>query len=373
GGAEDASIEVGARGQAFAVFAAKEGLAAGGREVYFSKSLAGSFEEASNLSRNLADDRAPRMALDPTGWPRFVWAQGAAEGARLFHHDSRRGTTDALGEGDLPSIAVDAHGRSHLAYLRSGALLVVDQEAGGFGQAVEVDRGLDPGAPGPLVSADARGRLAVVYLSGTELRLALREEGAFGPPRLVDAGLLDPPTSLEASLSDEGRILVTYVRSGEVFLAGGSVDGPLFPVPLTRTSAEASSACVREDPRGNLHLVFVREGAVYYANTAAPPRADFAARDVDGELPLRVEFEDLSGGEVQAWRWDFGDGGSSTQRNPEHTYLETGGYKVSLEVFGPGGASRVEKAGLVTVREPSHVLRVAEVPAFPGEEGVWLP
>ena len=74
GGAEDASIEVGARGQAFAAFAAKEGLAAAGREVYFSKSLAGSFEEASNLSRNLADDRAPRMALDPTGWPRFVWA-----------------------------------------------------------------------------------------------------------------------------------------------------------------------------------------------------------------------------------------------------------------------------------------------------------
>src|SRR5262245_58548419 len=257
GWAEDASIEVGSRGQAFAAFAAKEGLAAAGREVFLSKSLAGSFAEASNLSRNDADNRAPRMALDPTGWPRLVWAQGNGDGARLFHHDSRRGTTDGLGPGDLPSVAVDLHGLSHVAYLRSGALLVVDQEAEGFGPAVEVDRGVGPGPPGPLVGADGRGRLAVTYLAGTELRLALREEGAFGRPRVLDAGLPDPPGSLEASLSDEGRILAAYIRGGEVFLAGGPVEGPLVPVPLTRTAAEESSACVREDPRGNLHLVFV--------------------------------------------------------------------------------------------------------------------
>jgi len=282
-------------------------------------------------------------------------------------------TVEDLGQGDLPSIAVDLQGFSHIACVRGGLLLLIDQGAGGFDQPLEVDRGVAAEAPGPVVGVDGGGRLAITYLSGAELRLALREGGAFQPPRVLDPGLQDPPSSLEVSVSDEGRILAAYQKEGEVFLVGGAVDGPLVPVPLTSTPGVESSACVREDPRGDLHLVFVREGAVYYANTAAPPSADFAADKSDGELPLLVEFEDLSVGEVQAWRWDFGDGSVSTERRPEHTYLDTGRYTVSLEVFGKGGTARVEKPGLVTVREPSHVLRVAEVPVFPGETKVWLP
>ncbi|TAE47633.1 MAG: PKD domain-containing protein, partial [Bacteroidetes bacterium] len=40
-----------------------------------------------------------------------------------------------------------------------------------------------------------------------------------------------------------------------------------------------------------------------------------------------------------AWQWFFGDGGSSTLRNPVHTYLNTGTYTVTLIVFDAFGCS----------------------------------
>lgn len=54
-----------------------------------------------------------------------------------------------------------------------------------------------------------------------------------------------------------------------------------------------------------------------------------------------VRFEDRSEGEVDSYRWDFGDGCTSTQRNPFHTYTRDGvQYSVTLTVEGPQGSSR---------------------------------
>lgn len=56
-----------------------------------------------------------------------------------------------------------------------------------------------------------------------------------------------------------------------------------------------------------------------------------------------VAFRDLSEGEVTAWKWDFGDGESSTDRHPIHTYAKGGNFIVSLYVDGPAGKSRRSK------------------------------
>jgi PKD repeat protein len=47
---------------------------------------------------------------------------------------------------------------------------------------------------------------------------------------------------------------------------------------------------------------------------------------------------DTSIGEVDSWYWEFGDGESSTDRNPIH-YYQKGGvhYNVTLRVHGPKG------------------------------------
>jgi PKD repeat protein len=59
--------------------------------------------------------------------------------------------------------------------------------------------------------------------------------------------------------------------------------------------------------------------------------ADFSADPTSGEAPLTVEFTDESDGAV-SWLWDFGDGTTSTEQNPTHTYTHAGEYTVSLEI-----------------------------------------
>ena len=46
-----------------------------------------------------------------------------------------------------------------------------------------------------------------------------------------------------------------------------------------------------------------------------------------------VQFSDESTGVISSWQWEFGDGGTSSQQNPIHTYSDTGGYDVTLTDF----------------------------------------
>jgi subtilisin family serine protease len=63
------------------------------------------------------------------------------------------------------------------------------------------------------------------------------------------------------------------------------------------------------------------------------PYADFSADVTVGNVPLEVNFTDLSPASPNppsAWNWDFGDGGNSAAQNPGHTYTVPGMYEVSL-------------------------------------------
>ena len=69
----------------------------------------------------------------------------------------------------------------------------------------------------------------------------------------------------------------------------------------------------------------------------------------------RVVFTDKSYGQVTSWRWDFGDGTSSTEQNPVHEYKEDGThYVVTLYVSGPEGEDRCCKIWDVCVHDPKH-------------------
>lgn len=55
---------------------------------------------------------------------------------------------------------------------------------------------------------------------------------------------------------------------------------------------------------------------------------------------LTLQFEDISAGKsILFWYWQFGDGQSSEEQNPEHIYQETGTYDVSLRVISTTGQS----------------------------------
>jgi len=56
-----------------------------------------------------------------------------------------------------------------------------------------------------------------------------------------------------------------------------------------------------------------------------------------------VEFSDTSEGAVWSWEWDFGDGTTSSEKNPVHRYGKTGTYTVILKVNGPFGGDECER------------------------------
>jgi PKD repeat protein len=61
--------------------------------------------------------------------------------------------------------------------------------------------------------------------------------------------------------------------------------------------------------------------------------ADFEANITKGPAPLSVAFTDLSTVQgIEAWSWEFGDGGTSEEQHPIHTYGEPGVYDVRLTV-----------------------------------------
>ena len=56
---------------------------------------------------------------------------------------------------------------------------------------------------------------------------------------------------------------------------------------------------------------------------------------------MTLYFYDYSFGDITNWLWSFGDGESSADRNPSHTYDEAGNYVVSLEVSGETCTSQI--------------------------------
>jgi len=80
-----------------------------------------------------------------------------------------------------------------------------------------------------------------------------------------------------------------------------------------------------------------------------PLEAQWSFKVVDMDRRL-VAFKDLSHGNITDWMWDFGDGTTSTERNPLHRYEKPGDYIVVLKVRGPSGEARRVKVRDVAVR-----------------------
>jgi PKD repeat protein len=81
--------------------------------------------------------------------------------------------------------------------------------------------------------------------------------------------------------------------------------------------------------------------------------ADFTADTTSGTAPLKVRFSDTSSGKVQFRVWSFGDGSSSFEKNPVHTYREAGIYTVRLTVYGKGDLDTETKTAYIRVSRPN--------------------
>ncbi len=94
------------------------------------------------------------------------------------------------------------------------------------------------------------------------------------------------------------------------------------------------------------------------------PVAAFSASPNSGTAPLTVNFTDQSTNNPTSWLWEFGDGTTSTQRNPSKIYQNAGSYNVKLTATNSFGSNSHTKNNYITVN-PAGVAPVADFTGNP--------
>lgn len=149
------------------------------------------------------------------------------------------------------------------------------------------------------------------------------------PPQLTcaaDSFITGQPTYLNTAVTSGGLAPFTYLwdfgdnsnGQGDVVSHIYTEPGP-YTVNVTVTDANGCS--------NNCTFVIVLSSIL---------NADYTASATAGCPPVTVDFTNNSTNAI-TYLWDFGDGTTSVQENPTHTYVSPGVYDVTLSAFGSGG------------------------------------
>lgn len=95
----------------------------------------------------------------------------------------------------------------------------------------------------------------------------------------------------------------------------------------------------------------------FFANASfGQLKAQFTSNIQSGCSPVIIAFEDQSTGNPTSWKWNLGNGASSTQQNPITTYFNPGVYTVKLTVQNSSGKDSTVKTAYITVYANPQVI-----------------
>jgi DNA-binding beta-propeller fold protein YncE len=167
----------------------------------------------------------------------------------------------------------------------------------------------------------------------------------------------DCPTDI--TLSPDERYVYVYDHYGSYVGAG------VWRVDVDRTSPSYGEVVSMARWIGELqHAEFTSDGrnlvisrgdlnqmlSLCLADDCIPLEADFNASPVHGIAPLAVNFNNLSRGDFTSVSWDFGDGGTSTELDPQHVFERPGIFTVALTIHGPEGDDTEVKEQCIQVK-----------------------
>ncbi len=188
---------------------------------------------------------------------------------------------------------------------------------------------------------------------------------------IIDLG----PAGIDDGDGADIAVYEGYSDGDENFALYGSTGDYLGPWTLIGNGTGTSSFDIGTAGFGNVRYVKILDTADedpadaaaydgYDLDAIGSPGlfASFTADPTSGSPPLTVQFTDLSGGNPEAWEWDFGDGNSSTEQNPQHVYANEGVYTVSLTITKDGLTNELVREDYITVAVTAPVAAFSGTP-----------
>ena len=171
---------------------------------------------------------------------------------------------------------------------------------------------------------------------------------------------LTPPSVLQNSQSHPFSVVITGTGFNTVSSTGNvTVDGNLVSYSLDSPTRITAMFPEVVDNTVGYHPVIVtgQNGSSSPYNfvvisPVSPPIANFTSNVTIGNIPLCVQFRDLSTGSPISWLWDFGDSKTSTSQNPINTYTHAGVYNVSLNATNSAGWNKTVKSNYINATTP---------------------
>lgn len=141
------------------------------------------------------------------------------------------------------------------------------------------------------------------------------------PDMPIRWAIMNPNDSSQVLLATEVGVWSTDHVNG-----GSTVWGP-----SNGGLANVSTRMLQIRSSDKLVLAITHGRGLFTTDFFAPAKAIFTASNTLNYIGMPVAFTDGSY-HASSWLWDFGDGQTSTLRNPTHTYSSSGVYTVSLSI-----------------------------------------
>jgi serine protease len=161
-------------------------------------------------------------------------------------------------------------------------------------------------------------------------------------------------------IGNDGTAVVLHNRTG------GSQDNlhQTYSVPNFAGASTAGTWQLTVSDRAGIDIGTLDDWSLHVsgAPTTSPPTAafSFTGDRLTFSFTDESEVNGCSATAIVAWAWDFGDGSTSNEQNPSHTYAEPGDYVVTLTVTDDNGES-ASASQTVTATRPAPVLNIERV------------
>ena len=153
-----------------------------------------------------------------------------------------------------------------------------------------------------------------------------------------------PPITYQWDFGDgSGKELLGTTSVSHVYTHTGH-----YTVSLVVTSGIVPSQWVSVTKTDYIHVTNVAPTGVGFTYITSDPPFNAA--------PLTVTFTSTATGNNLSYAWDFGDGGSSADINPVHTYTLADSYLVTLTISNDGGSASHSDTVLVRPAKPSALF-----------------